>query len=84
MDEREREKIIEAQRKEISLLKEIIAALTSEIQELKARINKNSKNSGNPPSSDDYSKPVVKNSRERSGRPSGPCWPCQSTYGGAG
>lgn len=67
----ERDKIIEAQRKEIEMLKEIIASLTAEIQELKARINKNSKNSGKPPSSDSYRKPVVKNSRERSGKPSG-------------
>ena len=47
----------------------LVAALKAEIAELKAQINKNSKNSGKPPSSD--KKGAVKNSRTSTGKPSG-------------
>jgi transposase len=67
----ERDKIIAELREENEILKSLVAKLTSEIVELKARLNKNSKNSGKPPTSDGYRKPVVKNNREASGRPSG-------------
>jgi transposase len=67
----EREKTNEELRAENEVLKSLVAAMTSEIMELRARLNKNSRNSGKPPSSDGYRKPVVKNSRETSGKPSG-------------
>jgi len=55
--------------KEITNLKIENQQLNSRITELEARLNKNSSNSGKPPSSDGFKKP--KNSREKSGRPTG-------------
>ena len=49
----------------------LVAQLTAEIAELKARLNKNSNNSDKPPSSDDPGAKANKNSRVRSGKPSG-------------
>ena len=69
MDERDK-KIAELM-EENRVLKDLVAVLTAKIAELEARINKNSGNSSKPPSSDGYRKPVVKNSRVRSGRASG-------------
>jgi transposase len=45
--------------------------LTEQVQELQARLAKNSRNSSKPPSSDGYSKPKPKSRRTKSGRPSG-------------
>jgi transposase len=67
----EKEKRIAELEEEIRKLKEIITALIAENAELKARLNKNSKNSNKPPSSDGYKKGKVKNSRVASGRQSG-------------
>ena len=49
-----------------------INRLNGRITELEARLNKNSSNSGKPPSSDGYKKPV--NSREKTGKPTGGQW----------
>lgn len=46
--------------------------LNQRITEMEARLNKNSSNSGKPPSSDGYKKP--QNSREKTGRPTGGQW----------
>ena len=56
---------------EYKAMKALIAALTAKVEELEARLNKNSKNSNKPPSSDGPKKGKVKNSRVKSGRPSG-------------
>lgn len=53
----------EALKTEQEVLKGLVVALTQEITELKARLNKNSKNSNKPPSSDGPKKGTVKNSR---------------------
>ena len=58
-------------KEENKILKELIASLTKKITELDARLNKNSKNSNNPPSSDGSKKGAVKNSRVASGKKSG-------------
>ena len=44
--------------------------LSQENEELRARVNRNSKNSSKPPSSDGFKK-SIKNSRTKSGKPSG-------------
>ncbi len=49
----------------------IIAKLTKEIEELKNKLAKNSRNSSKPPSSDGYDKPKPKSQRKKSGQPSG-------------
>ena len=41
---------------------QLIAKLNQTIQELKEQLNKNSKNSSRPPSSDGFKKPAPKNS----------------------
>jgi transposase len=69
MDEKDRK--IAEQAEEIRILKELVAALTAKVGELEARLNKNSKNSNKPPSSDGLRKGAPKNSRVRSGRASG-------------
>ena len=68
---------IEQLEQENQALKALVASLvakveelTSEIAELKARLNKNSNNSNKPPSSDGPKK-TVKNSRVKSNKPSG-------------
>ncbi len=49
----------------------LIAKLNQTIQELKEQINKNSKNSSKPPSSDGLKKPMPKSLRKPSGRKAG-------------
>ena len=49
----------------------LTTALGIRIQELEARLGKNSQNSSKPPSSDGLNKPAPKSLRERTGRPSG-------------
>ena len=56
---------------EHEVLKGLVAALTNEITELKAKLNKNSTNSNKPPSSDGPKKGTVKNSRTPSGKQTG-------------
>lgn len=58
-------------KEENRILKEVVASLTKEIVELKAKLNKDSTNSNKPPSSDGPKKRAIKNSRERSGKSSG-------------
>ncbi|MCF6210535.1 MAG: IS66 family transposase [Gammaproteobacteria bacterium] len=48
-----------------------IAGLEKEIEELKGKLAKNSRNSSKPPSSDGYDKPKPKSQRKKSGRSSG-------------
>ena len=67
-DEYETLKAIQA---EYEALKGLVVALTNEIMELKAKLNKNSKNSNNPPSSDGPKKGTVKNSRTSSDKKTG-------------
>jgi transposase len=67
----EKDKIIAEQAEEIRILKELVAALTAKVAELTAQLNKNSKNSNKPPSSDGLKKGAVKNSRVPSGKASG-------------
>ena len=56
---------------ENKILRSLVAALSAKITELEARLNKNSRNSNKPPSSDGLKKGAPKNSREPSDRPSG-------------
>jgi transposase-like protein len=67
----EKDKIIAAQAKEIKILKDLIVVLTAKVAELTAKLNKNSKNSDKPPSSDGLKKSAPKNSRVPSDKPSG-------------
>ena len=48
-----------------------IAQLTDRIKELESQHSKNSRNSSKSPSSDGYGKPKPKNTRGKSGNPSG-------------
>lgn len=50
---------------------QLIAQLNQTIQELKAQLNKNSKNSSKPPSSDGLKKPSPKSLRKPSGKKAG-------------
>lgn len=61
----------EALKTEQEALKGLVVALTQEITELKAKLNKNSKNSNKPPSSDGPKKGTVKNSRTTSEKKTG-------------
>jgi transposase len=63
-------KRLSALEEENRILREIVSALLTENAELKAKLNKTSKNSNKPPSTDGFNK-NVKNSRVRSGKPSG-------------
>jgi transposase len=65
------QKEYEALKAEYEALKGLVVALTNEIVELKTKLNKNSKNSNNPPSSDGPKKGTVKNSRAPSGKKTG-------------
>ena len=47
---------------------QLIAQLNQTIQKLKEQLNKNSKNSSKPPSSDGFKKPVPKSLRKPSGK----------------
>jgi transposase len=49
----------------------MIEKLTVEVAELRARVDKNSRNSSKPPSSDGYAKPAPKSRRQRSGKKPG-------------
>ena len=69
MDERDEK--IAALEEENRILKELVASLTAKIFELEALLNKNSKNSNKPPSSDGLKKGKVKNCRIPSGKSSG-------------
>ena len=53
------------------ILRSVVASLTAKIVELEARLNKSSKNSDKPPSSDGPKKGAPKNSRVPSGKSSG-------------
>jgi len=53
------------------VLRSLVASMTARITELEARLNKNSRNSNRPPSSDGPRKGGPKNSRVPSGKPSG-------------
>jgi len=61
----------EALKTEHEALKGLVVALTQEITELKAKLNKNSKNSNKPPSSDGPKKGIPKNSRAQSDKKTG-------------
>ena len=50
---------------------QLIAQLNQTIQELKEQLNRNSKNSSKPPSSDGFKKPVPKSLRKPSGKKAG-------------
>ena len=54
--------------KQNEMLTATIAELNQTIQELKGQLNKNSKNSSKPPSSDGYKKPAPKSLRKPSGK----------------
>ena len=59
-------------KEESEILKKTVAALTVKVEELEAKLKKNSKNSSKPPSSDGMKKPNVTQSlREKTGRKSG-------------
>ena len=62
-------KLVKGLTDEINDLKVQIYLLVNRISELEERLNKNSKNSNKPPSSDGLKKP--RNSREKSGKPTG-------------
>jgi len=63
--------LIAVLKEENRILRSVVASLTAEIKELKAKLNKTSKNSNKPPSSDGPKKGAPKNSRVPSGKPSG-------------
>ena len=54
--------------KQNEMLTATIAELNQTIQELKEQLNKNSKNSSKPPSSDGFKKPAPKSLRKSSGK----------------
>ncbi len=60
---------IDSLNQEMKALREENRALHARIAELESKLNKNSKNSNKPPSTDNYKKPS--NSREKTGRASG-------------
>ena len=62
---------ITAQTTTIAEMSAKIDALQQTIKELTERVNKNSRNSSKPPSSDGYSKPNPKSLREKSGKKQG-------------
>jgi hypothetical protein len=53
---------------EIGLLREALAGLQSQVQDLAAQVKANSRNSSKPPSSDGLAKPAPKSLRGKSGR----------------
>lgn len=55
----------------VSELKQVIADQAQLIAELREQVNKNSRNSSKPPSSDGYKKPAPKSLREKSGKKQG-------------
>jgi transposase len=67
----ERDERIAAQQAEIGLLREHLAVLKSQVEDLAAQVKKNSRNSSKPPSSDGLAKPSPKSLRGKSGRKPG-------------
>lgn len=67
---KEREVYISIKKRDLELLLSNIDYLSNRVRELEQRLNKTSKNSSKPPSSDGYKK-EVKNNRVKSGRKSG-------------
>ena len=63
--------IIAEQNKIIERLTAELASAKAEIAELKEKLNKNSRNSSKPPSTDGYEKPAPKSLRKKSGKKSG-------------
>lgn len=67
-----KEELLKLEKEEIvEVLFAVIEQLTKEISELKARLNQNSQNSSNPPSSDKFGKPNPKSLRKPSGKKAG-------------
>lgn len=58
-------------KEKITLLEQTIAGLLLRVAELEERVNKNSRNSSKPPSSDGYQKPKPKSLRKPSGKKAG-------------
>lgn len=70
----EKDELINLLSKQVELLQSQctrIAELEKEIEALKNKLAKNSRNSSKSPSSDGYGKPKPKSQRKKSGRPSG-------------
>jgi len=67
----EMEAVIIEQREQILVLTKTVSTLTEENMKLKEIINKNSKNSSKPPSSDGFNKPEPKSLRKPSGKKQG-------------
>lgn len=63
--------IIAEQNKIIERLTAELASAKAEIAELKEKLNKNSRNSSKPPSTDGYEKPAPKSLRKKSGKKAG-------------
>jgi transposase len=63
--------MIQIPKEEYDAMKTLIATLTAELIELKAQLNKTSKNSNKPPSTDGLGKGKIKNNRISSGKQSG-------------
>ena len=64
--------VYEQQHATLQTLQEIVNALTAQVQELKARLDKDSHNSSKPPSSDGYAKkPAPQSLRSKTGRKPG-------------
>ncbi len=61
-------KKLEESEREKTAYEQKIAELTKRIAELEERLNKNTRNSHKPPSSDGYSKPSPKSLRQKSGK----------------
>jgi transposase len=62
---------IAGQDAEITVLREQLSGLASQVADLAARVQSNSRNSGKPPSSDGLGKPAPKSLRGKSGRKPG-------------
>ena len=71
LDKEELITIILAMQQQVQALQQAVAKQAAEIQELRDQLAKNSRNSGQPPSSDGLKKPRTGNLRRKSGRRSG-------------